>query len=347
MIRPRSRSNAAPRHAAGLSLVELMVSMALGLMVMSGVLTVFFNTSAARSEVERTSRQIENGRYAVELLSTDLRLAGFYGEFNPALAPAPGALPADPCSLAAADWEAWLPMHLQGYDGAAFVSANCTLSNHKAGTDVLVIRRARTCLAGVAGCEAAVPGRPYIQSSLCATEVTTHKIGLDGSATFDLKQKDCATAADRRQYFARIYFVSNDNGAGDNVPTLKRLELDGAGWTTTPLVEGIEEFNVAYGLDNDGDGAPDVYVANPNDHPKGACSGACPVVNWMNVVTTRFHLLARNIDASPDYADTKTYELGSDEDGNPVKVTPGGSYRRHVYSSLVRIANAAGRRDTP
>ena len=71
-----------PRAQVGISLIELMVSITLGLLVLSGVLTAFFNQSAARNEVERTSRQIENGRYAVDLISTDLRLAGFFGEFN-------------------------------------------------------------------------------------------------------------------------------------------------------------------------------------------------------------------------------------------------------------------------
>ena len=131
----------------GLSLVELMVSMTLGLIVLSGVLIVFVNTSTARNEVERTTRQIENGRYASELLTEDLRLAGFYGRFDPSTLTAPGALPANPCSLAAADWKAWLPVHIQGYDAASFASGDCALTNYKTGTDVLVIRRTRTCTA--------------------------------------------------------------------------------------------------------------------------------------------------------------------------------------------------------
>jgi type IV pilus assembly protein PilW len=335
------------RAQAGLSLVELMVSITLGLMVLTGVLTAFFNTSAARSEVERTNRQIENGRYAVELISTDLRLAGFFGEFNAGVIPAPAALPADSCSLAAADWNAWLPFHVLGYDATGFASANCTLANRKPGSDVLVVRRARTCAAGVAGCQAVAAGTPYIQASLCASEVSSYRLGLEGATTFDLKKKDCTAPAERRQYYARIYYLSTDNGDGVAVPTLMRLELTGSGWTAVPLVEGIEEFNVEYGMDSDGDGAPDAYAANPSDYPKGACTGACPVNNWMNVVTARFHLLARNLDASPGYVDGKTYELGKDENGNAVSVTPGGPYRRHVYSALVRITNAAGRRETP
>jgi len=346
---PRRRFAAVPlrRAQAGLSLIELMVSLTLGLLVLSGVLTAFFNTSAARNEVERTSRQIENGRYAVDLISTDLRLAGFFGEFNAAQGSAPAALPADACSLAVTDWNAWLPFHLLGYDGAGFTSPNCTIANLKAGADVLVVRRARTCAAGVAGCQAAAPGMPYIQTSSCAGEVASHRLGLEGAATFDLKKKDCTTPAEKRQYLTRIYYLSTDNGDGEAVPTLMRLELTGAGWVAVPLVEGIEQFNIEYGIDTNGDGAPDVYAANPSDYPKGACAGACPVNNWMNVVTARFHVLARNLDPSPGYTDGKTYELGRDENGNTVSVTPGGAYRRHVYSALVRIANAAGRRETP
>jgi type IV pilus assembly protein PilW len=60
-----------------------------------------------------------------------------------------------------------------------------------------------------------------------------------------------------------------------------------------------------------------------------------------------FHLLARNLETSPNYVDTKTYHLGNDAAGNEIQVTPGQGFRRHVYSSLVRIANPAGRRDTP
>jgi type IV pilus assembly protein PilW len=338
---PRSRQT-------GLSLVELMVSITLGLIILSGVLVVFVNTSAARNEVERTSRQIENGRYASEILSEDLRMAGFYGELDAGSLAAPGALPADPCSLNVANWNAWMSVHVQGYDqGAGTAATTCVLANLKANTDVLVIRRARTCVAGVAGCDAAVNGKPYVQVSLCGSQATAHKLGLEGTAgLFDRQKKTCSAAdlAGKREYLVRIYYVSTDNGAGQNVPTLKRLELNGAGWDSVALVEGIEEFQLQYGIDTDGDGVPDAYTADPTNYPIAAPT---PLVSWMNVVTVQFHLLARNLETSPNYVDTKTYHLGKDAAGNEIEVTPGLGYRRHVYSSLVRIANPAGRRDTP
>lgn len=342
------------QRQAGLSIVELMVSITLGLMILSGVLIVFVNASAARMEVERTARQIENGRYASELLTDDLRLAGFYGELNVGSLTPPAALPADPCSITPADWQGWIPIHLQGYDEADFASAvaGCEFTNRKADTDVLVVRRARACAAGVAGgCEAAVNGKPYVQASLCPTQVPPNhfRLGLEGTQAFDMQKKDCSGAAlaNKREYYVHIYFIATDNGLGDNIPTLKRLELTGDEWQTVPLVEGIEELQFLYGLDTDDDGSPNLYIADPNNYPAGTCAGTCPRDNWMRIVTVQFHLLARNLEPSTNYADTKTYVLGVGATGAPIERTPGGALRRHVYSGLVRIANPAARRETP
>jgi type IV pilus assembly protein PilW len=346
------------RHRqAGLSLVELMISMTLGLIILSGVLVVFVNTSTARTEVERTSRQIENGRYASELLTEDIRLAGFYGELNVGQVTAPGAVPANPCSISPADWKTWIPFHLQGYDDAGVPASTCTLTNRKAETDVLVIRRARACVAGSTGCDAAVANKGYVQVALCASQAATiataYKLGLEGTETFDRQKRTCLTSAlaEKRQYLVHVYFVAEDNGQGQSIPTLKRLELttDGTNptWETVPLVEGIEEFQLHYGLDTNGDGVPDVYIANPNDYPAGACNAACQATNWLNVMTVQFHILARNIETSPNYTDGKTYNLGKRANGTAFEVTPGDAYRRHVYTGLVRIPNPAGRKDTP
>ncbi len=329
---------------AGFSLIELMIAMTLGMLIVSVTMFVFFNASASRNEVERTSRQIENGRYATEVIADDLRLAGFYGELKVAAIAAPGALPADQCSLDAANWNAWIPLHVQGFDnGAGFdktSTAGCALADHKTNTDILLIRRARTCLATATDCGAPATGTPYVQVSLCATETTSHKLGLQGTATFDLKKKACGTTvADLRQYYVRIYYIGTNNGSGQNIPTLKRLELAGTGcagtppcWITTPMVEGIEELNVVYGVDGNNDGAPENYVASP-----------ASVADWMNAMSVQFHVLARNPEPSPGYIQSKTYNLGLGT--APITVADG--YRRHVYSSLVRINNPAGRREVP
>ncbi len=335
---------------AGLSLIELMIAIALGLMVLAGLATLFANQSAARSEMERNSRQIENGRFAMELLGDELRVAGFYGELNVRGATfTPPAALVDPCSFNQPDWVAAIPHHIQGYDNGA-LAPGCIPADLKANTDVLVVRRVSTCVAGAVGCAVAANGRPYIQVARCAAEVAVpanaYELGLRGTAPFARTQRNCAGVAGLREYLVRIYYVSDNNGAGSAVPTLKRLDFNATAnaWVQSPLVEGIEEFQVEYGIDTDNDGDPDVYNANPSTF---ACAGCTAGSNWANVLTARVHLIARNIEPSVNYTDPKTYTLGRDAAGAVVSVAPGGAFRRHAYSGLIRLVNPSDRRDTP
>ncbi|MGH8700025.1 MAG: PilW family protein [Burkholderiales bacterium] len=330
----------------GFSLIELMVSMTIGLMLLATLLVVFANASSARGELERSSRQIENGRYAVELLSDDLRVAGFFGEINVGALAAPAVLP-DPCSTVAADWAAAMPVHVQGYD-EGFGAPACIPADIKPNTDILVVRRAKTCVAGAAGCEAATAGKPYVQSTLCGNEMPPYIVGAFGTTAFPLKRKDCATPAALREYLVNVYFISANNRAGQNIPTLMRLELTGSALAQVPLVEGIEKMNIEYGIDHDGDGQPDAYTSDPTNYTYAGCTVCTAVNNWSNVVTAQLHVLARSPERSPGHIDTKSYFLGPDAAGNAITVGPtNDGYRRHVYTAMVRIVNPAGRRDRP
>ena len=334
------------RRAAGFSLVELMISMAIGLMLVGTVLVVFSNASSARSELERNSRQFENGRYAVELLTDDLRAAGFFGDVDVDALAAPAALP-DPCSTVPAQWAAALPIHVQGYESGTGGPA-CLPADAKSNADIVVVRRVKTCVAGVAGCEPAMPGKPYLQATLCNADSIPYVVGPFGATEFPLMRKDCITPAALREYLVNVYFISTGNRAGRDIPTLMRLELTGSTMAQVPLVEGIEEMTLEYGVDDDGDGQPDAYTANPSLYTYAGCAVCTAVHNWSNVVAVRLYLLARSPDPSPGYVDTKRYALGHDAAGNAITVGPKhDAYRRHVYAALVRIANPAGRRDRP
>lgn len=336
------------QRMSGISLVELMVAMVIALIVLAAAITVFSNTSQSRGELERVSQQVENGGYAVDLLAREFQLAGMYGELNVASIAIPAALP-DPCSTAVADWTSAIALHVQGFDEGSG-APSCLPSTLRANTDVLVVRRLKACLAGVGSCAAAASGTAYMQVSLCGTEAATtpYVFGLDGSASYALHGKDCSSTAGLRQYMVDIYFVSNDNGAGQSVPTLKKLELSGTSWVETPLVEGVDRLEVEYGVDTNGDGAPDAYTADPGTYTYTGCSNCTPANNWSNVMTARLYLLVRSNDRSPGYTDTKTYTLGSDASGSTITAGPyNDGYRRHVYTTLVRATNPAQRRDTP
>ena len=71
------------RHRqAGLSLIELMIAMVIGLVLILGLVQVFGASRQAYQLSQGIARNQENGRFAVDFLSRDLRMAGHTGCVN-------------------------------------------------------------------------------------------------------------------------------------------------------------------------------------------------------------------------------------------------------------------------
>lgn len=66
-------------RAGGMSLVELMVALTIGLIILAAVSTVFVNSKVSYTTHESLARLQENGRFALHFLARDLRMAGYYG----------------------------------------------------------------------------------------------------------------------------------------------------------------------------------------------------------------------------------------------------------------------------
>ncbi|MGH8846537.1 MAG: PilW family protein, partial [Polaromonas sp.] len=59
-------------HQRGMTLVEWMVSITIGLVLLAGLTALIARQSSTQAELEKSSRQIENGRYAMQLLNEDI-----------------------------------------------------------------------------------------------------------------------------------------------------------------------------------------------------------------------------------------------------------------------------------
>jgi type IV pilus assembly protein PilW len=275
-----------------------------------------------------------------------------------------------PCDVSVAGLNAGLALPVQGLDDSDG-GLDC-LTDQKPGTDVLVVRRTSTCVAGAADCEAVTAGLPYFQASLCSNPselngAPADRYRLDTDASkLDRHQRNCTqtagtgTLAVTRRYLTRIYYIANNNAAGDGIPTLMRAELDLVGgalkFNAVPLAEGIENLQVEYGLDLDNspttpapapatpDGIADTFSAAPAK-AKGCATVDCAITNWQSAVAVKLHVLAMNPAPSAGFVDTKTYVLGNDADGQPIKYPPPKDGRkRHVFETQVLLANPAGRR---
>jgi len=325
----------AARRQRGVTLVELLVGLTLGLVVTASMLMLFANASAHGQDVARAGMQIENGRYVSELMREDLRLAGFYGETSVA-----GALytQPDPCSIAPAGWGGTpltLPTPVQGYTPA---DALACLDHRKAGTDALAVRRV-----GITAIDPAtiVAGNTqfYVQYSFCVLDVATPRLIFSKDrAALTLRNRACTGVNVARPYVSRIYYVAECNvcaGAGDGVPTLKRVDLVGTQLTTTALAEGIDALRVEYGFDVDGDGSPDTYLTT-----LGALG---PTAAWSNVVSLKVHFVTRSLDKAvgANLATAQEFDLG----GTAVIATAADGYTRRAYSSAIRLINPSAARE--
>ena len=348
--------NARPQR--GLSLIELMVSITLGMLVVAAVLALYLNITRTNNEMAKANRQIENGRFAIQVLQGDLVHAGFWGPLGYTVAapmPAPIAIP-DPCVVAGWDDDykkSLLAIPVQGYADASTLGADCKVSNVLASSDVLVVRHANTCTVGTAGCDGT---GPYIQISACRTDTTTpdaaYEIDSD-KATLKLRNKSCLASdiAEVRKVVSNIYYLCNhvpDTGCApgtSGIPTLMRASLINGAYSVQPMIEGIEALRFEYGIDtlgrnglaisasNPGDGSADTYVSSDDIGDKS---------QHANIVAARIHVLARNLEKTPGHKDSKSYQLGESK----IAAMDDG-YKRHVFSTTVRLVNPSARREAP
>ncbi len=61
----------------GMTLIEIMVALILGLFLIAGVLQIFLGAKQSNRMLDNLSRMQENGRFAMDFISRDIREAGF------------------------------------------------------------------------------------------------------------------------------------------------------------------------------------------------------------------------------------------------------------------------------
>jgi len=323
--------------------VELMIALVLGLLVTAAVTALTINSSQTQRELTKTSRQVENGRYAMQVLNDHVRHAGFFGRYHPQSTP-PGSLP-DPCrndldTLDADTLRGIFSLPMQAYESPDALSC-ISGADHVNGTDILVVRRTNTrAIEDCDGSNGSPAGnRLYLQSR------PDNFILGNGNATFDLRElaaDGSSCPAPVHRYRTDIFYVApraavsnlcSDLADPDtrDVPTLVRYDVTG-GQCNEPLVEGIDRILYDFGIDENGDGVPDDYVHLPADTSQ-----------WADVVALRINLLARSDDPTFGHADRKVYVMSRD---GTLSVGPlDDEFRRRVFAATVRLVNPAGRRE--
>ncbi|UCG98259.1 MAG: PilW family protein [Burkholderiales bacterium] len=333
---PAQAARPAAARQRGVSMLELLIGLALGLVVVAVITSFFGPASDHRRQLENSGQMFDNATFAAELLSDEIRAAGFFGELQSSTVTWQLA---DPCALTptALGWAASppaAPLPLVGITSGE-ATPGC-IADRRAGTSMLALRRLD--FAPVAA--ASLPAGVHMQVSTCRSDPVDKPFVVGTSAAaMDLRLRNCTDVAPARRVLVRTYFVEcpGDCGAGA-VPRLTRAELTAAGTIAlTPLVDGIENLQFEYGFDTDNDGQPDVY--------RTALSGLAGTADndWSNVVAVRLFIVARSRDTVLGHVDAVTFDLGL----NGTLAAAGDGYKRHIHTTLVRVMNVAGWRELP
>ena len=303
----------------GLGLVEIMVSLVIGLILVAGVFQVFQSSRATHRVSDALARVQENPRFAMLFLSRDLRMAGHYGCARHA--PLHSMLNDSTHYLYAFDihitghrdrngtgqWTPTLPSHLEdvlrgrGIKGTDIVTVRAGDGN---AIQILPPYRANAAAALHVGKDNGLAAGDIVVISDCekatvfqisgsnpgASGRVEHGIGggSPGNWTEQLG-KAYRGDAELMRINTTSYFL-RENVVGE--PALwRRIGTDPA----EELVEGVDDLQLRYGLDTDGDGTADEY--------KTADAG----IRWQDVVSVQLSLRVRsredNIVAEPQTVD--------------------------------------------
>lgn len=300
----------------GFSLIELMIALVIGLILVGGVIQVFVGSKVTYSTQAALSKVQENGRFAMSFLARDIRQAGYTGcsrntTSANTIRNASGALPSF------LDFDNMVT----GLDNMNGVD---TFDNVPlAGTDVIEVKFVDPTSAcdidkhvptsANLHCNADhdfQKGEILVVTDCTHTAVfqfakagTTNKIVVHGSGnsvspgncTKGLGTPvDCSSANGTSYQYTngsvmrmasyRYYVATSSFGE----PSLYRETITNTGGTygigSQELVEGIENLQILYGEDTNGDGSADYYV------PYGSVSDA------NDIVSVRVNILVRSIE---------------------------------------------------
>ena len=323
------------RRARGYTLVELMIGSLLGLLTLAVAGQLFLQGSRSYREDERAARLHDELRFALAQLSQDLEMAGWWGGVRgiealriDASAMHAGADCAGDPALALLTRGDASPAEAHAAF-ACIAAADFHAGPRSEGSDIVAIQR----VAGSATPPASlIDGHLYLKTD--GAQATLYRQGPGanpaphaGGVYFEYRPAI---------WYLRRYSVSVDESP--RIPALCRKVLaeGGARMQSDPggcVAQGIEDLQLEFGLDADGDGRAEHWARFATTPPPERLA---------QVVAVRVQLLARTLEADPQHVDRYEWRLGARR-----HAAFGDGYARAAMSALAVLRNPARRMSAP
>jgi type IV pilus assembly protein PilW len=278
--------NTTKHFARGVSLVELMVALVIGALLIAGAVTVFLQSRNTYRANDSVSRMQEAGRYALDVIAPDVRLAGFWGLTNrPMSWTSTAAAVLRDCG---ANFATTIGTPIEGRDAIATsgsgynLTAGCPVATLTGGktltpvtwSDVLIVRRVSADQAPLEN------KRLQVQSNRESLVLFSDGVRPAGYTA--------APQSETHNLIADVYYIGETTPAVNNVRqfALRRQTLiAGAAqpeMRDDEIMPGIQDMQVQFGLDTNGDGTVERYVNPGTALPAGA--SIATVQLWLLVV---------------------------------------------------------------
>jgi type IV pilus assembly protein PilW len=366
-----------PYRQRGLTLVELMVALVMGLIILAGVLTVFIANKQTYRFQDALSRLQENGRFAINMLERDIRIAGGTAECQLAIPPQNTLNQPDgsPPAGGVCPYRSWTPFGGEAIEGFDNVKTSAGGSGETYSqtfkivggstiaplpdTDVVQVLLSTTggakilqhqpksaqfkteTQAGIADGDIVLVIYPNCRDGVVVqvtntnddksnhhTEVVHNKGNRTdpGNDCNQLEESFVNGNLYRIQY--RTYFVAN---TARGIPALYRFSMPGT--VAEELVEGVEDLQVLYGVDEDND-------SNRTVDSYRTAAWVRSNNLWGQVRSVRLHLLLQSADPRVLPQENLIDFTGLFSDHHPWKTVPKNDGRwRQTYGTTVAIRN--------
>ncbi|WP_448549110.1 PilW family protein [Thalassotalea fusca] len=318
----------------GFTIVEILISLVVGLGLLLGVLSIFVSMHRTTEETTSYGELQENGRFAISLLTDDLLRQSFWGDLPEQLdtsllisSPDPATLGGD-CVGAGAN-NASFPTAVGHFRTLWAVTATAAnnmgcINNAKVNSDILQVKRALSVQTLPANVQA---DRYYLISNSNTGAV------FAGSAAIPN-----VNFGSIWEYQHHIYYVREETQGTNTVPVLVQGTLQNSAASAMNLsmvVEGIEHVHYMFGVDTNNSGTVNAFISADN----------MLEAHWDNesnvrILAVKVYVLARDIFPDSQYENLNTYQLGDKTLTFTDGLGNGDNYRRLLFSSTVTLHNA-------
>jgi len=350
----------------GMTLVELLIAAAIGLILLGGIYQIYVSSITSYRTDDELARLQENGRFAFDFMVPTIRNAGYRGCIAPNLQNLLNAASQGSFSInfdnAVEGFEASSATQWTDSGGTSYTKTSLdttfAIAEALGGSDVLVVRGPDPNFASLASTQPdtsatlKVPNNsPGIATNdilmtincpdaaifavtnwTASSGTIAHNTGLavpGNDFKFDDVGMSFPAGSEIIKQVSTVYYVRDKDTSAAFDPGFYRKVGTAA---AEELIEGVENMQVLYGVDTDGDNSVDNYRA------------ASAVTNWDQVIAVRVGLLVRSVNEIAKFPDdTKTYSINGtviNPLGNGTPAAPVDDKRlRQVFVTTVGLRN--------